>query len=185
MPARLTLIGSRGCGKTTIGTHAAAALGWSFLDLDAEIARRDGTSIASIFTHLGEAAFRDLESRALASALAEDGAQVLSTGGGCVLRDENRALLRSHGGAIVFIDTPVAVLQARLRLDQGQRPSLTGAGVADEVARVLAVREPLYRQVATAVVAGDRSVASIVEELVRIVENLTKTSSCLQKRPMA
>jgi shikimate kinase len=185
MPARISLIGSRGCGKTTIGGLVAEALGWRFLDLDAEIERLQGRTITALFAQVGEPAFRELESAALAQALAVDLPQVLSTGGGCVLHAENRARLRAHGGRVVFLDTPVPVLQARLRQDRPTRPSLTGASVSDEVAAVLRVREPLYRQVATDVIAGDLPLASIVDEILRLVDNVTKSPRGLQKHPMA
>src|SRR5579862_8532024 len=147
---RLTLVGYRGCGKITLDS---------------------GRSIAAIFAGQGEAAFRALESRALAQALAGTGELVLSTGGGCVLSGENRGILRARGGQVVYLEVPVAVLQRRLRADATARPSLTGRHPADEVAAVLAVRDPLYREVAHAAIDADREPDLIVRELVQRVEN--------------
>jgi shikimate kinase len=174
MLRRLTLVGYRACGKTTVGRLVAAALGWPFTDLDQAISSAAGRSIAAIFSGDGEAAFRQRESDALATALAGGRELVLSTGGGCVLRDANRGALRARGGLVAYIEAPVAVLQARLRADPSVRPSLTGRAPADEVAEVLAQRAPLYRAVADAIIAGDRAAELIASELAQLVENEAK-----------
>jgi shikimate kinase len=174
MLRRLTLVGYRGCGKTTVGRLAAAALGWPFIDLDQEISAASGKSIAAIFAGDGEAAFRERESEALATALAGGRELVLSTGGGCVLREGNRDVLRARGGLVAYLETPVAVLQSRLRADATARPSLTGRPPADEVAEVLALRAPLYRVLADAILAGDRAPEALASELARLVENTAK-----------
>lgn len=148
---RITLIGSRGCGKSTIGRLVAARLAWPFIDADHEVERQLGVSIAAYFASHGEAAFRDAETAALQRILADDRPLVLATGGGAVLRDANRQVLAQRGGTVVFIDVPVAVLQERLRHASGGRPSLTGGqhgSVADELPAILAVRDPLYRAAA-------------------------------------
>jgi shikimate kinase len=176
MLRRLTLVGYRGCGKTTVGRLAADALGWPFIDLDRAISDASGLSIADLFATHGEAAFRGRESEALAAALAGDGELVLSTGGGCVLRAENRDALRARGGLVAYLEVPVAVLQDRLRADANARPSLTGRPPADEVAAVLEVRDPLYRLVAHAIIDADRAPRAIVGQLLGRVENLANSS---------
>ena len=173
MLPRLTLVGYRGCGKTTVGCLAATALGWPFVDCDQRIAARAGRAIAEIFARDGEPAFRTLEGAALAAELAGEQALVLSTGGGCVLREENRDLLRGCGGLVAYLEVPVAVLAQRLREDRNLRPSLTGKHPADEVAEVLAQRAPLYRAVAHQTFDGARAPAEIVAELRRHVENFS------------
>lgn len=173
MPKRLALVGYRSCGKTTIGRLVAARMAWPYLDLDAVIESRIGRTIAEFFASEGEAAFRDQEAAALAAALGDPGPLVLSTGGGCVLREENRALLRRATDLVVYLEAPAAVLKERLRRHAGGRPSLTGAPVADEVERVLAVREPLYRAVAHAVVRADQTPDQVAEALVKLVENVS------------
>lgn len=168
---RLSLIGYRACGKSTIGPLVARRLGWAFCDLDHAITARIAMPIAAYFAAHGEAAFRDAESAELRTTLEKPGDLVLATGGGCVLRDDNRGILRAFGGLCVYLDVPAEILSERLRHDAGGRPSLTGGAVADEVARVLAVREPLYRAVADVVLDGTRAIAALVDELVSIVEN--------------
>jgi shikimate kinase len=174
MLSRLTLVGYRASGKTTIGRMIAARLGWPFVDADEALERRLGTTIADFFTGHGEAAFREQEARQLAELLAAAPPQVLATGGGCVLREDNRRLLRERGGLVVYLEAPVAFLQHRLRHHTGGRPSLTGATVADEIPLLLAQRDPLYREVATAVARADRAEKALVKELSAMVENSAK-----------
>jgi shikimate kinase len=168
---RLSLIGYRACGKSTIGPLAAQRLGWPFCDLDQAITASIGMPIAAYFSAHGESAFRDAESRGLRATLEKPGDLVLATGGGCILREENRGILRASGGICVYLAVPEQILSERLRRDAGGRPSLTGNSVADEVGRVLAVREPLYRAVAHVVLDGTRAIAALVDEVVALVEN--------------
>jgi shikimate kinase len=168
---RLSLIGYRACGKSTLGPLVATRLGWPFCDLDHAITTRIGMVIAAYFSAHGEAAFRDAESAELRATLEKPGDLVLATGGGCVLREENRGILRASGGVCVYISVPAEVLSERLRRDGGGRPSLTGGTVADEVGRVLAIREPLYRSVAHVVLDGTRPIAALVDDLAGLVEN--------------
>jgi shikimate kinase len=168
---RLSLIGYRACGKSTLGPLVATRLGWHFIDLDHAITTRIGMPIAAYFSAHGESAFRDCETAELRTTLEKPGDLVLATGGGCVLRDENRGILRSFGGVCVYLTVPAAVLAQRLRADVGGRPSLTGVPVADEVERVLAVREPLYRAAADVVLDATAGIPALTDALVDIVEN--------------
>jgi shikimate kinase len=168
---RLSLVGYRACGKSTLGPLVAARLGWPYCDLDDAIAGRIGMPIPAYFSAHGEAAFRDVEAAELRRTVEKPGNLVLATGGGCILREENRGIIKLSGGTCVYIAVPAAILGQRLRHDAGGRPSLTGGHVADEVERVLAVREPLYGAVADVVLDGTRPIAALVDELVGIVEN--------------
>jgi len=166
---RLTLVGYRASGKTTVGARLARLLDRPFIDADVAIAGALGQPIAAFFAAHGEAAFRDREAQTLTAILAGDAALVLATGGGAVLRGDNRRLLRERGGLVVYCHAPAAVLQARLRADSGGRPSLTGADVADEVPTLLAQRDPLYRQVADAVVDADRPIETVADAILALV----------------
>ncbi len=168
---RLSLIGYRACGKSTIGPLVASRLGWRFCDLDHAITTRIGMPIAAYFSARGESAFRDAESAELRTTLEMPGDLVLATGGGCVLREENRVILRASGGLCVYLAVPAPVLSDRLQRDAGGRPSLTGVPVADEVERVLHIREPLYRAAAHVILDGTKALAVLVDELVALVEN--------------
>lgn len=166
---RITLVGFRAAGKSTVGRQLARLLGWSFLDADAALAEELGQPIATFLTQAGEPAFRAREATCLARLLAEEAPQVLATGGGVVLREDNRQRLRTRGGLVVYLCAPVAVLQGRLRAHHGDRPSLTGAGLVAEVAPLLAVRDPLYREVASQIVDATAPVETVVEHLAQAV----------------
>lgn len=165
MPHRLTLVGYRACGKSTVGRLAAARLGWPFVDADSAVEADLGMPIRQFFAERGEQAFRDAEQAALARILAGGRCLVLATGGGAVLREANRALLAARGGTVAYLHAPAEALQARLRHAAGGRPSLTGAAVADEVPALLAQRDPLYRAVAAHVVDATRPAPLVAEAL--------------------
>ncbi|MFN0088845.1 MAG: shikimate kinase [Acidimicrobiales bacterium] len=160
-PRHVVLVGMMGAGKTTVGRLAAAQLGWRFVDTDDEIAAGAGRTIPEIFQEQGEAAFRRLESAALAAALAGEAASVIATGGGVVQESENRARLRpATGGAggagevlVVHLDASVEALVARV--DGGAGRPLLAADAAGAVRALAARRAPLYREVAAATIATD------------------------------
>ncbi len=162
---RITLIGFRACGKSTVGRLLAARLAWPFTDADAAIEARIGMAIPAFFKAHGEAGFRTAEEQVLVELLTGEGPLVLATGGGAVLRPTNRELLRERGGLIVYLDVPVAVIQERLRHHSGGRPSLTGASVVDEVPGLLAQREPLYRELSGLVIPALASPAEVAGRL--------------------
>lgn len=138
-----------------------------FVDSDRVIESRAGCTIANLFEHEGEAAFREREAEALAS-LVEAGRSVIATGGGAVLRGDNRELLRSRT-VCVFLNAGHDLLWKRLRRDR-RRPLLQ---VADPEARLRALsaeRDPLYRETAHIVVETDGlPFGRLVDEVVRRV----------------
>ena len=166
---RLTLIGYRGTGKSTVAAALARRLGCGWQDADAVLEERLGTSIARLVRERGEPVFRDEESEVLGRLLAEcDG--VLATGGGVVLRPHNRELLRAHGRPIVWLTASADVIRGRLAADPttvDRRPGLSGADPLAEVAGALEIREPLYRQCAD--VAFDTGALAVDEVVARIV----------------
>jgi len=99
VPARVFLVGPMGAGKSSIGRHLARQLGFVFLDSDAEIEARTGADIPWIFDVEGEAGFRDREERVIVELSTRDKV-VLATGGGAVLRPENRRVLSSRGHVV-------------------------------------------------------------------------------------
>ncbi len=100
----LIFVGLPGSGKSTVGRLCARALNLPFVDADKFLEQREGRSVADIFASSGEGYFRDLESRVLAELCRREGI-VLATGGGAVLRRENRRLLRD-GGLVIFLGWP-------------------------------------------------------------------------------
>ena len=147
---RLTLIGYRGCGKSTVAALLVTRLGIPAVDADEVVEQRAGTSIVALIAARGEPAFRDLESLVLADLLAGPPV-VLATGGGVVLRQANRELLRARGRPVVWLDAAADVVRERLTADpmtSVRRPGLSGADPLAEVADTLAAREPHYRSCA-------------------------------------
>lgn len=150
----VTLIGYRGCGKSTVAAGLAERLGCSWVDADDVLEAEAGTSITAFIAAMGEPAFRDLETTVLERLLAT-GPGVLATGGGVVLRESNRRLLRTAGRPVVWLAAPAEVLRQRLAADPStasRRPALGGGDVLDEVAAAVAAREPLYLAVADAMI---------------------------------
>ena len=165
------LVGLMGAGKTTVGKQLARRLGRQFVDSDHEIVARTGVAIPVIFEIEGEDGFRRREVQTLAE-LTELPDIVMATGGGVVLRAENRSRLRDTGW-VVYLNVPPAVLYERTRLDRN-RPLLQ---VADPLARLDALhaeRDPLYREVAHFVVEGSHFGASgIVNLLLRELSQMS------------
>jgi shikimate kinase len=146
----IALIGYRGSGKTTVAQRLALRLGWEWMDADVEVELRAGKSIAGVFADDGEAAFRDLEARAVQE-LCGRRRVVLALGGGAVLREDNRTAI-AQCGAVVWLQASVESLQQRIAEDattSARRPNLTAAGGAAEIERLLAERTPYYRGCAT------------------------------------
>lgn len=143
------LIGYRGSGKSTIGRKLADRMWWKFADSDEQIVARAGKSIREIFEQEGEARFRDLETEVLKELLALQ-EHVIALGGGAILREENRRLIRESGARVIYLKCDPKVLSQRIAADPNSaasRPALSPVGSsADEVAQVLAEREPLYRE---------------------------------------
>jgi len=143
---RLVLIGPRGSGKSAVGRRAARLLGWAFVDTDRLIEAR-GRTITELFAAEGEAGFRAVE-RAVIAALDPPVDAVVATGGGAVLDPDNRAHLAGLG-RVIYLRATVERLVARTT--GSDRPPLSADDAAVEMRRVLALRDPLYRALADAV----------------------------------
>lgn len=177
--ARLYLTGYRGTGKTTVGKILAGRLGGRCIDLDERIESTAGMSIRDIFEAGGEAAFRDWETRCLRALAGPEGCDeggetgvgpIIALGGGAILREGNRSLIAESGRCVWLVASPKTIAE-RLTADAttaARRPSLTGLSPTEEVAEVLQVREPLYRQAADFTVDTEaRSPPQIAEEVLQ------------------
>jgi len=153
-----------GAGKTTVGRQLARRLQRRFVDADHEIEARTGVRIPVIFEIEGEQGFRDRESRVIAE-LAGEGGMVVATGGGLVLRPENRAVLR-QGGTVVYLHATPRLLYERTRHD-ANRPLLRVADPLAKLEELFAQRDPLYREVADVIIC---STGGNVNQLVKQVE---------------
>jgi shikimate kinase len=160
----IALIGMPGCGKSTIGRQLARVRQLPFLDADHEIERVLGCSIREFFDREGELAFRDVEQRVLGELLGADEARVIATGGGSVLREANREVLR-RGSVVVYLRTPVEDLLRRVVRDT-QRPLLQVADPRQRLRDLFAVRDPLYREVAQIVIDTAHKTAPMLVNLI-------------------
>lgn len=112
----IALIGMMGSGKSTLSKHLAKALSRPFIDVDSEVERQSNMAIRSVFARHGEAYFRQLERDILKHVVAQESGSIISTGGGIVLAEANRATLHQHT-LCLYIDVPVQVLSERLKAD--------------------------------------------------------------------
>ena len=171
---QVTLIGYRGTGKSTVAAGLAARLGCGWQDADAVLEERLGCTIATLVRDQGEPAFRDAEATILADLLASTSG-VLSTGGGVVLRPDNRRLLRHRARPVIWLTAPADVIRSRLAADpttRDRRPALSGRDPLAEIDDALAAREPLYRECAD--IAFDTAAApadTIVDRIVAWLAN--------------
>ena len=168
MLGRIALIGMPGGGKSTVGRHLGRRLGASFVDTDVVVEQRIGCPIRTFFEQEGEDRFRDVESEVLNEVVAGPHG-VVATGGGIVLRESNRELLRSATVCVYLRSTPEELFR-RLRHDM-KRPLLQ---VADPLARLremFAKRDPLYRDAAHFVIeTGRPSVPTLVNMILMQLE---------------
>lgn len=142
MALPIILTGPMGSGKSSVGHLLAARLGYDFVDLDALLVEQAGTSINRIFAEQGEAVFRERETERLAS-LAGRERMVLATGGGAVIREQNRRLMRALG-LVVNLTAQVPELAHRLA-QADDRPLLQGEQPLEaRIAGIMAEREPFY-----------------------------------------
>jgi shikimate kinase len=162
---RLVLTGFMGAGKSTIGRLLASRLNWNFLDLDAHLEARTGSTIPQLFERHGEAHFRRLESTALASALGQNNT-VLALGGGTPEELTNRLLLEQTPATFtIFLDAPFPTLFDRCMLQDITRPVL-----ADPAAAQLRFqkRHPLYRRLANRTIdTADQTPEQTVEAILK------------------
>jgi len=163
-----SLVGLPGSGKTTVGRQLARRLSLPFVDTDQAIEVRLGCSIREFFEREGEVRFRDIEGDVIAD-LARGDDKVLSTGGGAVLREANRANLRS-GGRVIYLKSGPEELFRRLRHDSN-RPLLQVADPLGKLRELFVHRDPLYREVAHFTLeTGRPSVSSLVNTIVMQLE---------------
>ena len=159
-----------GVGKTTIGRALAFALDLHFIDSDEEIERRAGANISWIFDVEGEDGFRDRESLVISDLSRRQGLLV-ATGGGSVLRPENRRCL-VNSGVVVFLDTSIE-LQIQRTANDKKRPLLQNVEDLTAVLKNMKFkRQPLYAEVAdiNVFVGADTAKRIVIEILDKLKE---------------
>lgn len=144
-PRNIILIGYMGTGKTAVGRKVADSLGFQFVDTDQMIEQAAGQPITAIFAERGEAAFRDLETAVLKRAVAGVD-QVISTGGGIVLREENREII-ARSGYCIWLKASAETIFNRVS-GNSNRPLLKTENPRATIESMLLEREPRYRAAA-------------------------------------
>ena len=154
------LVGARAAGKTTFGGALARQLGCNYVDTDIHLRETTGETVADIVAREG----------AVLRAVTAPGT-VIATGGGMVLAEENRRFMRENG-IVLYLSAPAEVLASRLQANPNaaQRPTLTGKSIAEEVAEVLAAREPLYRETATHILNAAATPKELLAEALAILK---------------
>ena len=153
----IVLVGMMGAGKSSIGRRLAARLGIPFVDADSEIENAAGMTIPEIFAKHGEPYFRAGEARVIARLL-ENGPQVLATGGGAIMDQRTRDLIRIKGISIwLKADLDVLLRRTKRRND---RP------LAEKIKDLLPQREPVYAQSDIVVQSRDEPHDTIVDEII-------------------
>lgn len=168
LPERIILVGPMGAGKSTVGRQLARSLGYHFYDSDRELEERTGADIPWIFDVEGESGFRDRETRMIDELLDESGI-VLATGGGAVLRPENRRRM-GEGGCVIYLRVTPELQYERTRMDRN-RPLLQNPDPRAVLERLFEERDPLYAEIADLTVEGtQRGPRNLVRYLVRVLE---------------
>ena len=167
----IILIGMMGAGKTTIGKSLANHLDKTFIDSDHEIQKRTGVKIPIIFEIEGEAGFRKRETDMLRELLKIDNI-VLATGGGIIINEENRKLIKEKG-TIIYLRATVNDLLNRTRHDKN-RPLLQTTDPQAKLTDLYDQRDPIYCEAAHIVVeSGNLSVHQMVKYLTQKLDSLT------------
>ena len=160
------LIGPMGAGKTTVGRLLAQKLSLTFIDSDHEIEDHTGVDIPLIFEKEGEEGFRRREADII-NELCQRKNIVLATGGGAVIKEENRKNLINHG-LVIYLQADIKHLLHRTRKDRN-RPLLQGPNPEQKLREIMQQREPLYQQAADYVIdTGKYSVQAIINQILEL-----------------
>ena len=163
-PQNLFLVGPMGAGKSAVGRQLARLLHLEFVDSDQEIESRTGVDIPFIFEKEGEQGFRKREAQVIDELSQQEGI-VLATGGGAIMDPENRSHLGARG-FVVYLHTSVDQQLSRTRRGR-DRPLLHSDDPRGVLEALMAVREPLYREIADLTVDTDgRKVRTVANEIV-------------------
>lgn len=166
----IVLIGPMGAGKSTIGLLLSKTLKIPFIDIDQEIEARAGADIPWIFEKEGEMGFRKRESNLLKEVSKSQGV-VIATGGGVVKSEANREILKATG-VIVYLAASIEQQLNRTAKDK-HRPLLQTDNPREVLGRLMAEREPLYKEIAQVVISTDRrSPKLVVKEILQKAERV-------------
>jgi shikimate kinase len=146
----LVLVGFMGAGKTTVGKLLAGKLSLKFVDTDELIENKAGMPVSEIFETCGEDRFRDMETEVLKDVVLK-GDAIVSSGGGIVIREDNRKVLK-NGAFVVYLKADATEILSRVSGERGKRPLLNVDDPQAEIERLLKTRQPLYENVSDIIV---------------------------------
>jgi shikimate kinase len=170
----IALTGFMGTGKTEVGKALARKLGYAFVDVDSEIEKKRGMTIAGIFSRDGEPAFREIEKEAVRE-ISRGDRLIISTGGGAVLKQENMDNLRKKG-VIVCLTASAETIMARTR-SSDDRPLLSVQDPYARIQELLAARQPYYEKADIMVDTEGKSPLEIADEIIGEINTHEKSSS--------
>lgn len=175
---KIALVGMMACGKTTLGKRLAENMDLPLVDVDAEVEREAGMSIADIFATYGEAEFRRLERAAIEKLLKEPGEAILSMGGGAFVQDGIRALLKDKAVSVYLRVSPDELVRRLEKTDTAFRPLLGESGDwRNKTLRLAGERDPLYMDADVIFPADGNDLEALGERLTGVMSSLCKRES--------
>lgn len=160
----IILIGFMGCGKSSVGLRLSYALKRTIIDTDKLIEKQQGTTISQIFATKGEEAFREMETHCIRQLLEDTDRQIISTGGGLPMKEENHKLLKELG-RVYYLRVTKETVYERLKEDT-TRPLLQGDNPQEKIEALLTKRAPLYETCADYIIdVSEKSFDEIIEEI--------------------
>jgi len=168
----IVLVGFMGTGKTEVGRILSKKLGYALIDADTEIEKKQNTTITEIFRQQGEPAFRDIEAEVIKQ-LSGLKKNVISTGGGAVLRQENIDNLRANGVLVCLSATPETILQRTSA--NNDRPLLQTENPLQKIKELLAYRKPYYEKADIMIDTENKNPLEIAEEIIKAVDETGRT----------
>lgn len=172
------IIGMPGCGKSSLGRKVASTMGLNYVDTDARIEQAAGCPVTQIFEKYGEQAFRAAETNVLIQLTREPGSLV-STGGGMIMRETNREIMRNHG-IILLVDRPLEEILSDIKLNR--RPMLAAKGLP-EVERLYHERIETYRAAADVVLDNSHGYYAGLAGMEKIIRRLFNLNAAPKKEP--
>ena len=163
MKGPLVINGFMATGKSSVARLVARRCDVPLLDLDREIAQREGQSIPDIFANRGESHFRQLEENTLRELLQRSGPRVIAVGGGALLRRSLRTYVMSRA-VLVSLTADLSIIAQRVRKNEGSRPLLARADDA-QIERLMELRAPAYAEAHEVIDSGTRTLQQTAEQV--------------------
>ncbi|MBI4823232.1 MAG: shikimate kinase [Nitrospirae bacterium] len=165
----IVLTGFMGTGKTEVGKELSIRLGFTFIDMDEKIVKKEGMPITEIFKTHGEPYFRDIETNIIKN-ISKQKNVVISTGGGAVLKEENMSSLKEHGIIVWLKASPESILKRTA--NDSTRPLLQVNDPLKKIKELLAYRTPFYEKADIMVDTEGKTPREIAEEILKGAKNI-------------